>query len=235
MNFLERLFGIDLKTFLLSLPIILIALVVHEVSHGYIAMKLGDPTARNLGRLTLNPLKHLDPIGTICMVFFHFGWAKPVPINTRYFKKPKRDMALTALAGPVSNFILGFFGILVYRILYAIFTNVAGPTTPDLAINVMNTTLNFFYMFGFLNVSLGVFNLIPIPPLDGSRILLVFLPTKAYFAVMKYERYIMIGFFVLLFVGRRVGFIFSPISTLVGWIIDGMDWLIRLIRLIPGL
>ncbi len=232
MNFLERLFGIDLKTFLLSLPIILIALVVHEVSHGYIAMKLGDPTARNLGRLTLNPLKHLDPIGTICMVFFHFGWAKPVPINTRYFKKPKRDMALTALAGPVSNFILGFFGILVYRILYAIFTNAAGPTTPDLAINVMNTTLNFFYMFGFLNVSLGVFNLIPIPPLDGSRILLVFLPTKAYFAVMKYERYIMIGFFVLLFVGRRVGFIFSPISTLVGWIIDGMDWLIRLI---PGL
>ncbi len=232
MNFLERLFGIDLKTFLLSLPIILIALVVHEVSHGYIAMKLGDPTARNLGRLTLNPLKHLDPIGTICMVFFHFGWAKPVPINTRYFKKPKRDMALTALAGPVSNFILGFFGILVYRILYAIFTNVAGPTTPDLAINVMNTTLNFFYMFGFLNVSLGVFNLIPIPPLDGSRILLVFLPTKAYFAVMKYERYIMIGFFVLLFVGRRVGFIFSPISTLIGWIIDGMDWLIRLI---PGL
>ena len=232
MNFLERLFGIDLKTFLLSLPIILIALVVHEVSHGYIAMKLGDPTARNLGRLTLNPLKHLDPIGTICMVFFHFGWAKPVPINTRYFKKPKRDMALTALAGPVSNFILGFFGILVYRILYAIFTNVAGPTTPDLAINVMNTTLNFFYMFGFLNVSLGVFNLIPIPPLDGSRILLVFLPTKAYFAVMKYERYIMIGFFVLLFVGRRVGFIFSPISTLVGWIIDGLDWLIRLI---PGL
>ena len=232
MNFLESLFGIDLKTFLLSLPIILIALVVHEVSHGYIAMKLGDPTARNLGRLTLNPLKHLDPIGTICMVFFHFGWAKPVPVNTRYFKKPKRDMALTALAGPVSNFILGFFGILVYRILYAIFTNIAGPTTPDMAINVMSTTLNFFYMFCFLNVSLGVFNLIPIPPLDGSRILLVFLPTKAYFAVMKYERYIMIGFFVLLFVGRRVGFIFSPLSTLVGWVVGGMDWLIRLI---PGL
>ncbi|MBQ6262065.1 MAG: site-2 protease family protein [Clostridia bacterium] len=232
MNFLERLFGIDLKTFLLSLPIILIALVVHEVSHGYIAMKLGDPTARNLGRLTLNPLKHLDPIGTVCMVLFHFGWAKPVPVNTRYFKKPKRDMALTALAGPVSNFILGFFGVLVYRILYAIFMKVAGPATSDLAINVMSTTLQFFYMFGVLNVSLGVFNLIPIPPLDGSRILLVFLPTKAYFAVMKYERYIMIGFFVLLFVGRRVGFIFSPISTLVGWVIDGMGWLIGLI---PGL
>ena len=206
--------------------------MVHEVSHGYIAMKLGDPTARNLGRLTLNPLKHLDPIGTVCMVLFHFGWAKPVPVNTRYFKKPKRDMALTALAGPVSNFILGFFGVLVYRILYAIFMKVAGPATSDLAINVMSTTLQFFYMFGVLNVSLGVFNLIPIPPLDGSRILLVFLPTKAYFAVMKYERYIMIGFFVLLFVGRRVGFIFSPISTLVGWVIDGMGWLIGLI---PGL
>ena len=232
MNFLERLFGIDLKTFLLSLPIILIALVVHEVSHGFIAMKLGDPTARNLGRLTLNPLKHLDPIGTLCMVFFHFGWAKPVPINTRYFKKPKRDMALTALAGPAANFILGFLGVLVYRILYAIFTKSAGPATPDVGINIMNTTLEFFYLFGFLNVSLGVFNLIPIPPLDGSRILLVFLPTKAYFAVMKYERYIMLGFFVLLFVGRRVGWIFSPISTLVGWIINGMGWLIGLI---PGL
>ncbi|MBR3423849.1 MAG: site-2 protease family protein, partial [Clostridia bacterium] len=217
---------------LLSLPIILIALVVHEVSHGFIAMKLGDPTARNLGRLTLNPLKHLDPIGTLCMVFFHFGWAKPVPINTRYFKKPKRDMALTALAGPAANFILGFLGVLVYRILYAIFTKSAGPATPDVGINIMNTTLEFFYLFGFLNVSLGVFNLIPIPPLDGSRILLVFLPTKAYFAVMKYERYIMLGFFVLLFVGRRVGWIFSPISTLVGWIINGMGWLIGLI---PGL
>ncbi|MBR7034054.1 MAG: site-2 protease family protein, partial [Clostridia bacterium] len=177
MNFLERLFGIDLKTFLLSLPIILIALVVHEVSHGYIAMKLGDPTARNLGRLTLNPLKHLDPIGTVCMVLFHFGWAKPVPINTRYFKKPKRDMALTALAGPVSNFIMGLGGVLVYRILLAVFTAVVKPSTSDFAVSMMGTTLDFFSLFAILNISLGVFNLIPVPPLDGSRILFVFLPS----------------------------------------------------------
>ena len=232
MSFLERFFDIDIKTFLLTLPIILIALVVHEVSHGYVAMRLGDPTARNLGRLTLNPLKHLDPIGTICMVFFHFGWAKPVPINTRYFKKPKRDMALTALAGPVSNFIMGFWGILVYKILLAIFTAAVKPSTTEFAINVLGTTLDFFYYFGSLNISLCVFNLIPIPPLDGSRVLFVFLPTKAYFAVMKYERFIMIGFFVLLFVGRRFGFIFSPLSTLVNWIVSGMEWLIGLI---PGL
>ena len=232
MNFLERLFGIDIKTFLLSLPVILIALVVHEVSHGFIAMKLGDPTARNLGRLTLNPLKHLDPIGTICMVFFHFGWAKPVPVNTRYFKKPKRDMALTALAGPVSNFIMGFIGVLIFKILYAIFSATGTASIPDFAYKVMSVTLAFFSLFATLNISLGVFNLIPIPPLDGSRILLVFLPTKAYFAVMKYERYIMLGFFLLLFVGRRAGFLFSPLSTLVGWIIDGMEFIVGLI---PGL
>ena len=232
MNFLERLFGIDLKTFLLSLPIILIALVVHEVSHGYIAMKLGDPTARNLGRLTLNPLKHLDPIGTVCMVLFHFGWAKPVPINTRYFKKPKRDMALTALAGPVSNFIMGLGGVLVYRILLAVFTAVVKPSTSDFAVSMMGTTLDFFSLFAILNISLGVFNLIPVPPLDGSRILFVFLPSKAYFSVMKYERYIMLGFFVLLFVGRRTGIVGSILSAPVNWIWSGMNWLIGLI---PGL
>ena len=117
-----NIFGVDLFEILIRVPIVLICLVVHEVSHGYMAMKLGDPTARNLGRLTLNPLKHLDPIGAICMLFFRFGWAKPVPINTRYFKKPRRDMALTALAGPVSNFIMAFAGVFIFCISRTIYT-----------------------------------------------------------------------------------------------------------------
>ncbi|MBP3293241.1 MAG: site-2 protease family protein, partial [Clostridia bacterium] len=106
---------------LFVVPCVLFALTVHEVSHGYMAYRLGDPTARNMGRLTLNPMKHLDPVGTLCMILFHFGWARPVPINTRYFKKPRRDTALTAAAGPVSNFIIAFLGVLVQQILLAIF------------------------------------------------------------------------------------------------------------------
>ena len=125
-----RYFSTDtLIQFLFVVPCVLIALTFHEFAHGYMAYKLGDPTAKNLGRLTLNPLKHLDPIGTICMIFFHFGWAKPVPINSRYFKKPRRDMALTAAAGPIMNFILALFGMLVCRILTKIF--VAFPAQSD--------------------------------------------------------------------------------------------------------
>ena len=100
----------DIITLLLTVPAALIALTVHECAHGYAAWRLGDPTARSLGRLSLNPLRHLDPIGTLCMILLRFGWAKPVPINTRYFKKPRRDMAITALCGPLSNFLLAFFG-----------------------------------------------------------------------------------------------------------------------------
>ncbi|MBR6291078.1 MAG: site-2 protease family protein [Clostridia bacterium] len=213
---------------LLSLPVILLALTVHEVSHGWVAMKLGDPTARNFGRLTLNPLKHLDPIGTVCMVLFGFGWARPVPINVRYFKKPRRDMALTALAGPASNFIMGFFGVLFYRILIAVFNSVIGPTTSEFAFNVANVIVTLFYLFAWLNLSLGLFNLIPIPPLDGSRIFLTFLPPKYYFGVMKYERYIMLAFMILLY----TGIVTTPLGWLVGRIFSGMNYLVGLI---PGL
>ena len=101
---------IALIAFLLTVPTVIIALTVHETAHGYIAYRLGDPTAKNLGRLSLNPVKHLDLFGTLAMLIVGYGWAKPVPINTRYFKKPRRDMALTALAGPVSNLLLGFLG-----------------------------------------------------------------------------------------------------------------------------
>lgn len=216
-----RYFSTDtLIQFLFVVPCVLIALTFHEFAHGYMAYKLGDPTAKNFGRLTLNPLKHLDPIGTICMIFFHFGWAKPVPINSRYFKKPRRDMALTAAAGPIMNFILAFVGVLVCRILTKIF--VAFPAQSDFVYYIQYAALTLFSYFHMLNLSLGVFNLIPIPPLDGSRIFYIFLPPKWYFGVMKYEKYIQLALLVLLW----TGLLSRPLSAAVSWISGGMQWLV---------
>ncbi len=216
-----RLFSTEsLIEFLFVIPCVLIALTFHEVAHGFMAFKLGDPTARNFGRLTLNPLKHLDPIGTICMIFFHFGWAKPVPINSRYFKKPRRDMALTAAAGPIMNFILAFAGVLIRQILMAIFN--IFPAGSQFTFYIQGAAITLFTYFHILNLSLGLFNLIPIPPLDGSRIFYVFLPSKYYFGIMKYERYIQLALLIALW----TGILSFPLSTAVSWISSGMQFLV---------
>ena len=156
-----------IREYLLIIPCVLIALTFHEFAHGYVAYKLGDPTAKYSGRLSMNPIKHLDPIGTICMIFFRFGWAKPVPVNTRYFKKPRRDMALTAAAGPIMNFLLAFVSLLIFYLLPFLFKLL--PLT-NFTVNLYVTVSDFFLYMHVLNLSLGVFNLIPLPPLDGSRI-----------------------------------------------------------------
>lgn len=219
--------GISLAQFLIRIPAVLIALTFHEVAHGYMAFKLGDPTARSLGRLSLNPLRHLDPIGALCLLVFNFGWAKPVPINTRYFKNPRRDMALTALAGPLSNFIMAFAGVLLLHIFATIFYY-AMPEATGYLLSVERVVILFCSSFAVINVSLGIFNLIPVPPLDGSRIFLSFLPPKYYFGIMKYERYIMIGLMVMLWTG-----IFStPLSWAVNMILSGMEWVVTLIPFI---
>ena len=201
---------------LLTLPIVFLSLSVHETAHGYVAYKLGDPTARNLGRLTLNPIKHLDLFGTLCMVLFGFGWAKPVPINTRYFKKPKRDMALTGMAGPVSNLLLAVGFALVLKLVIYIFNFV--PETAFTA-DLLYWTWVFLSLGVQLNVTLMVFNLLPIPPLDGSRLLFAFLPTKAYFKMMQYERYIYIVFLILL----AIGVLDAPISFLSDLVLRVID------------
>ncbi len=208
-----------LKEFLISLPAVLLALSFHEFAHGFVSWKLGDPTAKNLGRLTLNPIKHIDPIGFACMALFHFGWAKPVPVNARYYKKPREGMALVALAGPAMNLILGFFGVALVKLLCLI------PISGSFMYNFMSILLSMVWYFCTLNVYLAIFNLIPIPPLDGSRIAFIFLPTKWYFGIMKYERYIAIGMMVLMLLG-----VFSSTIGWVGtWVIRGFDLFWKLI------
>ncbi len=182
---------------LLELSIRLLAVVailpVHELAHALVADKLGDTTARRMGRLTLNPLRHLDLLGTVMVLFAGFGWAKPVPVDMRAFKNPKRGMAVVALAGPVSNFVLTMLFLLVQKVLVLVF----GRGMPEAVYNV----IQIFDMLAYISTALGVFNLLPIPPLDGSRILGLFLPDKLYYGIMRYERFIMLGVFALLFTG----------------------------------
>ena len=193
----------DIQSFiislLLSLPIVLLALSVHETAHGYVAYKLGDPTAKNLGRLTLNPIKHIDPFGFICMLLCGYGWARPVPVNTRFFKNPKRDMALTGLAGPVSNLILALIFALLVKLELVVFD--LFPPTTSLIMNVYVILYTFLVLGIDLNITLAVFNLIPFPPFDGSRIFLVFLPTNLYFKIMRYEQSIYIALMLALIFG----------------------------------
>ena len=188
-------------TFLLSLPVVLLSLSFHESAHGLVAYKLGDPTARNMGRLTLNPMKHLDIFGGLCMLLFGFGWAKPVPVNTRYFKKPKRDMMLTAIAGPISNLLLAVIFALLLRVEF-FFADPAALLYPETTKDFIQYFLwQMLYVGITLNITLAVFNLLPIPPLDGSRLFLYLLPPRQYFKVMQYERYISLAMMLALFVG----------------------------------
>ena len=167
---------------------VLLCLTVHETCHGLAAYALGDPTARDRHRLSLNPFRHIDWLGLAMMLAAGFGWAKPVPVDPRYFKRPKQGMALTALAGPVSNLLLALLAVFLSREIY-----VRGTWIP------MEARIFLFqfllYTLAPLSIGLGLFNLLPIPPLDGSKVLGAFLPDRTYFGLMRYERY---GMFLLL-------------------------------------
>jgi len=206
-----------IKEYLITIPAVLLVIMLHELAHGITAYKLGDPTAKRMGRLSLNPLKHLDIVGTICMVFFHFGWAKPVPVNLGYFRNPKRDMAITALAGPLTNFLLAFLAIpLCFWANRGFYEIVITYGIDSFAARFMDVLCEFLAIFHFVNLGLGTFNLIPLPPLDGSRILFSFLPDRYYFSIMRYERYIALGLMILVLLGANFGFL-NKISSAISY------------------
>lgn len=197
------------------LPLRLLALVVHEYSHGFVSTKLGDPTPRLRGRLTFNPLVHLDLYGTILMLLTGFGWAKPVEVNPMYYKDRKKGMALVAFAGPLSNFILAFLSLLIYVIFFVIAVYLNFPAN---IVDVIGTICSYSAQ---INLCFMVFNLIPIPPLDGSRILGMFLNNRLYYSLMQLERYSMILIIVMSLsgmfdsiIGGGVNLLYSGIAKL---------------------
>ena len=186
----------------------LLCITLHELSHGFVAFLLGDTTARDAGRLTLNPVRHLDPMGLVMMVVFRFGWAKPVPVNMYRFRNPKRGMALTALAGPGANLLIGVVFLFLYGVLYYPIY-VRGARSMLWVLEMVQDT-------AWLSLAMMIFNLLPISPLDGSKIAYSFLSDHAYSILMRYERYGMIALFALVW----SGILGSPLSTAVGWVYD---------------
>ena len=191
-NFLQHLDLSALLNIIQQVLAVLLCLTVHETCHGLAALALGDPTAKSMHRLSLNPLRHIDWLGLLMMFVAGFGWAKPVPVDPRYFKKTKQGMALTALAGPVSNLALAVAAMLISK---AIYLYIPYSTAMDVVFGFL------LYTLAPLSIGLGLFNLIPIPPLDGSKVLAAFLPDRQYITLMRYERYGILVLLALSFVG----------------------------------
>lgn len=192
---------------LILIPVILLSLMAHEIAHGFVAYRLGDPTAKSRGRLSINPLKHLDPLGTAMFIItylfsgFVFGWAKPIPVSPYYFKNRQRDMAIVGAAGPITNFILAIIFILILNWIHP---------------GVDSRWFEVFFLFFQINIVLGLFNLIPIPPLDGSRVLGAFLPRSAYEKWVQVDRYGIFVVFILIWVFRNQFF------SLIEWVMMGL-------------
>ena len=199
-----------------SLTVIFLTLPIHEFAHGFAATKLGDPTPRYQGRLTINPFAHIDYFGALCILLFGFGWAKPVGVNPYNFKKPKRDMAITAFAGPLSN--------LIVALICMIIVNIVGIIVQNYFLMPLYYVGIFFMYIAQINIALAVFNLIPIPPLDGSKVLFAVLPNKYYYSIMKYERYI---YFVLIAL-IAVGALNLPLSILSDFVFNLLSYIANL-------
>lgn len=206
--------GDQVLQYLLRAIVVLIAIPFHEAAHALVSHWLGDDTALRAGRLSLNPMRHFDPLGALCMLIGGVGWARPVGINPRNYRNPKVGMAISAAAGPVSNFLLAWLSMILYKVV--LYSGLAGRVSP-LAM--------FLYDMVVMNLSLAVFNLIPVPPFDGSRIVLLFLPERLYFKAMRYERYIMLAVLALVFLGAlnvplsvAVNFLWNRLVDLTGFV-----------------
>ena len=208
MNLLNLLIQDPLAFFLLAIPL-LYSIIIHELAHGWVAYRMGDPTAKQMGRLSLNPLKHLDPIGTLMLFIFGFGWAKPVPINLSYVRDLRKGLILVSSAGIVANMFLAFLAFLLEGIL---------SPSPRGSLRLL------LYYLAQINIILASFNLIPIPPLDGSKILMGFLPERSRYAFSRLEPY---GFFIIIalfYIGAL-----NPFIQFFRWII-----LLVISALLPG-
>ena len=220
--------NLDLSTFLdffTRLIVILMVTPIHECAHAWAAFKLGDDTASIQGRMTLNPLAHLDPVGTICLLLAGFGWAKPVPVNARRFDRKismRGGMALTALAGPASNILVAIIGMVAFRV-FCCFEVVQVSVADYYLTDAVNTYFILYYMlqaFIFINLGLAIFNLIPIPPLDGSKVVAVLLPDRLYVQLMRYERYGMILLLLLSWLGLTGNLIGNAIMGVYGFLLN---------------
>ena len=216
------IFNLTLPEIIARVIVIFTAITVHEFAHGFVAYKLGDPTAKYSGRLTLNPIAHFDPLGALCMLLFGFGWAKPVPINPMYFRDRKTGSALTALAGPVSNLLLTFLSTVIAA-AFAAFVCLPYPN------GATDFVMDIFLQLALVNISFAVFNLIPVPPLDGSKILGLFLSNDAYYKYMRYESFglpILMILSITDVLGRILYVLINPIYNLwkdfFGWLLNIM-------------
>lgn len=220
LHYLHQLFqALDFTSMwdaVLRVAAVFLCLTIHETCHGLAALVLGDPTARAMHRLSLNPLRHIDWIGLLLMFAAGFGWAKPVPVDPRYFKNPKGGMAITALAGPLSNLLMAYLSALALGALSAV-AAVRGETAG------LTLWLDFFALMVSLNIGLGIFNLIPFPPLDGSKVVAMFLPDRWYYRWMQLERYGMFILMVALWFGVFDGFLGTARRVLVDWMLQGAN------------
>ena len=209
----------EILQYLIRAVVVLIAIPFHEAAHALVSYWLGDDTAVRAGRLSLNPIRHFDPLGALCMLVGGVGWAKPVGINPRNYRNPKVGMAISAAAGPVSNLLLAWASMILYKVV--IYSGLA---------RVLPALMLFGYDMVVMNLSLAVFNLIPVPPFDGSRIVLLFLPQRLYFKAMRYERYIMLAVLLLVFLGWLSG----PLSVAVNYLWGRMVELTAFVELFWG-
>ncbi len=212
---------IGIAELLMTALCVFLSLSIHEFAHGFVAYKLGDNTAKSMGRLNLSPMSHLDPVGAICLFLFGFGWARPVPITPGNFKigKRKSGMVWTSLAGPLSNLLVAFLAVLILNVLFLI------PVNSETSGTIISVIATMMYIMISTNIGLAVFNIIPIPPLDGSKILSAVLPSRIYFKLMQYERY---GFIALIILINLP--IFSIVlNTVCNWILSFYFWIIGLI------
>lgn len=259
-RFFNGFSDINFGVLLLSIPSVMIALMVHEVSHGYVAHLCGDDTAKNHGRLSFNIFRHLDPVGTLLLLFFGYGYARPVPVNYRNLRKPRRDIALVSLAGPGSNLIMAFLAVVLYYIILIVFTVTSGVSTENTGIfisrllggnamlfdpqwllsviyggdvsPVLAAFLSFLCIFASMNIGLALFNLIPFPPLDGSKVVSSLLPVNAaakYLRLEFYSRYVFLALMVLFWVFPSVSSVlFYPLNVAA----NGILWLFQAFMLL---